>query len=111
MLAFLGMHSSGAAKYGWEVDAESRQIVTVNSQGMFPLPTHDERDGRTLPPPFQGLQDGTRSASNAENEGDELDSALDALMLEESGSPPKTDRTAKKNTDEIWKELLLDPKY
>ncbi|KAK4904791.1 hypothetical protein LTR49_025822 [Elasticomyces elasticus] len=86
------MHSSGAAGYGWELNTESCEFITVDSQGTVTMPINDCRDGRTLLPQFQEQHQITYILSDAEDDGDELDVAVDALTLDESANPPKIDR-------------------
>jgi hypothetical protein len=93
--------------YGWEVDRDESQFVTVNSQGAVPVPLNDCRDGRTLLPQYEAQHRLPALPDDLEDlvaEAENLD--INEDQAEEPPTPPP-----RKTHEEILLELYNDPDF
>ncbi|KAG9739718.1 hypothetical protein KCU73_g9405, partial [Aureobasidium melanogenum] len=77
ILAYPQTGSSIASSYGWELDHEACELVTVDRDGIVPVSIDDGQDGRTLLSQYQ------KQCPNTEGDIDELVAAIDASTLED----------------------------
>ncbi|KAK4900163.1 hypothetical protein LTR49_027511 [Elasticomyces elasticus] len=94
-------------RYGWEVDSENFEFVTVNSQGRVLVPMKDCHDGRTLLPKEGEQQHDSPAPVEADDETDDLIRAVNTLELQGPGLEP----TPHESPDETWDKLYRDPKF
>ncbi|KAG9516558.1 hypothetical protein KCV07_g6716, partial [Aureobasidium melanogenum] len=97
ILTYPQADSAVASGYGWEVNLETCELVTVNRDGIVPVSIDDGQDGRTLLPQYQ------KQCPDTEGDIDELVAATDASTLE--------DDTGKKDRREIRELELLCRQY
>jgi hypothetical protein len=93
--------------YGWEVDRDECQFVTVNSQGAVPVPVNDCRDGRTLL-----LQYVARHRLPAvPDDLDDLVAEAGNLDINEDQAEEPPTPLPRKTAEETLQELYNDPDF
>ncbi|KAG9528189.1 hypothetical protein KCU93_g4603, partial [Aureobasidium melanogenum] len=85
ILAYPQTGSSIASSYGWELDHEACELVTVDRDGIVPVSIDDGQDGRTLLSQYQ------KQCPNTEGDIDELVAAIDASTLEDDTGKKRPD--------------------
>ncbi|KAK5118016.1 hypothetical protein LTR62_004060 [Meristemomyces frigidus] len=101
IFTFPDTNTSTASGYGWEVNRESHEFVTVNCEGVCPVPVSYWSDGRTRLPQYQKQCQSESVPADTDSEADGLAAAAGALTLQ---SRQQTD-------EEILEELHEDPDY
>ncbi|KAH0183635.1 hypothetical protein KCV03_g9543, partial [Aureobasidium melanogenum] len=94
--------SAVASGYGWEVNLETCELVTVNRDGIVPVSIDDGQDGRTLLPQYQ------KQCPDTEGDIDELVAATDASTLEDDTGKRRPEPVPTPSHEEIMKELYAE---
>lgn len=102
ILTYPQADSAVASGYGWEVNLETCELVTVNRDGIVPVSIDDGQDGRTLLPQYQ------KQCPDTEGDIDELVAATDASTLEDDTGKRRPEPVPTPSHEEIMKELYAE---
>lgn len=105
------IQDSVASNYGWEVNPETCELVTVDHQGIVQVPVEDYQDGRTLLPQHQKRSLIEHLPEDMESDTDDLAPAMDTLNLEDAAEEQEPKPLPDKTTEEVLGELYLDPNW
>ena len=103
---------------GWELDREDQSFVTVNSEGVVPVPMNDCRDGRTLLPRYEAKakrKQNKKTKNRLTLSVDDLVSKTNNLELNQEGKKKKADESSTPlpipTAEETLQELYEDPRF
>lgn len=105
LLVYPQTKSTIASVYGWEVDYETCEIVTVNREGEVAVPVNDGQDGRTLLPQHQ------KQNRLVEDGIDELIAATEASTIRDRAGRESAKSIPCPSHENMMKELYADPQF